>query len=139
MSRYIDPENLSNEDLLYIAHRPKLRQEFILQGHDDPLADFDFSVLNPNEEETYGVIAEDPSPEGESTDPGTEADWRESMTKAELLAVINARNVEYADDGADLIEIEGVEDLTSLDVEDVKKDVLVAALKADDEELNAND
>lgn len=128
MSRQIDPDNLNAEDLLYIAHRPQLRQEFILQGYDDPLEGFDFSVLNPNEEATYGKIAEP----GEGSGDEEDSDWNKSMPKADLLAAIVARNEDREED--DLITVEGFEgNISEASVEDVKKDPLIAALKADDE------
>lgn len=117
MSRHIDPENLSYEDLLYIAQRPTLRAEFALQGLPDPLEDFDFSVLNPNTPETYGIApySED---DGEEAN---ESDWNKSMKKGDLLDAVAARN-EDREEG-DLIDVD----------EDNTKDEIIAALKADDE------
>lgn len=39
MSKSLDPNDLSQDDIEYIKQRPWLREEMILQGYDDPLPD----------------------------------------------------------------------------------------------------
>lgn len=125
MSRDINPEALTKDDLLYIEARPNLRQEFILQGLGDP--------LEQDEEGNYvfdgylGDDAEAPSPASEDVDISqvltAEMIWVDNNTKAELESVIAARNAER-DDPADKIVPEG----------DKKAD-LVSALQKDDQAI----
>lgn len=153
MSRYIDPSNMSPEDVVYVMTRPTLLREFQMQGLGDPTVedyeghDFDWSTyfdekgqLRPEpleteseearaareaaeaqdaadkaaleakqkadeeraeaeraEAERLAAEAAEAAAEGEDELPA-EKQWNEDMTKAQLDAVIAARNADYDDD-----------------------------------------
>lgn len=155
MSREIDPNNMTADDVIYVQQRPTLRREFIMQGFGDPLdPNYPGLVEKPEQSETDAAreereaaekeaetaeakarqaqeeelaaqrAAADGPDEDEDEDDGKS--WNESMTKAELKAVIAARNADYDED--EQIEPDG----------DNKSD-LIAALEQDDEELAASE
>lgn len=137
MSRQIDPENLSNDDKVYILHRPSLRREFILQGYGDPLEGFDPKAPEEPEEDDLSESVSG-SVEGSTQQPSDTVEeeddeeddpakqWNTDMTNAELQAVIDARNADYEDD----------EKITP---EGKNKADLIAALETDDRELAGDD
>lgn len=146
MSREIDPYNISEDDKTYISQRPGLRQEFILQGFGDPLSD----DYDPNGSDDAG----DGGDGDDSVDPGTpdpnedtnprpsdtgdtgdteawvhddpQKRWGEGMTQPELLAVVNRRNADYDED-------------EKIVPESRSRENLIAALQADDEELQSEE
>lgn len=70
MSKDIDPYRISPDDVLYIQHRPMLRQEFRLQGLGDPLAE-DYPYLVDDEGNFINDASEAPSP---ASDTGYDED-----------------------------------------------------------------
>jgi hypothetical protein len=132
MSREISREaleegTLSDDEKAYIAQRPQLRQEIILQGYDDPLEGYEYDPFGQKAAMSDGrpvagsaTVSEDegPSEDGDE-DPKV---WNKSMPKAELRAVIEARNEGRDPEGDDYIVVE----------DDAKKDDLIAALSEDD-------
>lgn len=141
MSKDIDPNYISPDDLLYIRDRENLRQEFILQGYGDPLdekypglVDDDGNYLNGS-----GPDSSSPEPEGDLASEGDtnvqahlpeDQQWSDENKSDELKAVIEARNA--GRDEADQIVPQG----TGQDG-NVKKDDLFAALREDDEKIAA--
>jgi hypothetical protein len=123
MSREISREaleegTLSDDEKAYIAQRPQLRQEIILQGYDDPLEGYEYDPFGPVAGSATVSEDEGPSEDGDE-DPKV---WNKSMPKAELRAVIEARNEGRDPEGDDYIVVE----------DDAKKDDLIAALSEDD-------
>jgi hypothetical protein len=145
MSKYIDPEHMSPEDVIYVRQRPTLLREFDLQGLGDPTKegfeghDFNWSTYfdengnlreealdedneDPDEPSGYDVDGfpdgfSKPKPDnwsdmsdeekrefvyGSATEEEDELPeekrWNPDMTKAQLDAVIAARNADYDDD-----------------------------------------
>jgi hypothetical protein len=117
MSREIDPDNLSADDVEYVRVRPMLRQEFIMQGYGDPL-DPEYPGLNFDAEgdEDEDEEGDDNEEEGDE-DPDEEPDYSEW---------------EYAD------LKEAVKD-RGLEPESKKAEDLIAALVADDEAKSEGD
>jgi hypothetical protein len=150
MSKYVDPENLSPEDVEYIKQRPPLRQEFILNGFGDPLdpeypgLNFDPSELddsddsddseatspasdgdteNPDDADTE----DDEDEEDEAPDPielSDEQKWDQSMSKSNLEQVVEARNSDRDPESDWYITPSGS-----------NKGDLVSALQADDSRI----
>lgn len=89
MSKEIDPNDLSKDDVEYIRQRPNLRREFVLQGFGDPL-ESDYPGLNfsPDQEE------EETEDEGEDDSSEDYEDW----TKDRLKSEIDRRNADREDD-----------------------------------------
>lgn len=53
MSREIDPENMTQDDVEYVRQRPSLRREFLMQGFGDPLdPDYEGLAEKPEEDES---------------------------------------------------------------------------------------
>lgn len=100
MSKQVDPDNLSEDDVEYIRQRPTLRREFMLQGLGDPLSD-DYPGLNftpstsPEDEDEDDEDDEDEDEDegGDSEDPDYES-WNKDRLKAE----IESRNQDRDDD-----------------------------------------
>lgn len=109
MSRQLDPENLTEDDVEYVRVRPLLRQDFIRQGYGDPL-----------DPEYPGLVSSD-----SEDDEDEETSNYSSMDKAELEAEVESRNEDRLDE--DKIVVEG----TGSGGKVTKKDLL-AALEADD-------
>lgn len=109
MSRDIDPENMTQDDVEYVRQRPTLRREFMLQGYGDPLAE-DYAGL---------VESDGDEDEEENEDPeGSEENGDEDEPYSEW---------DYADLKAEVARRE-------LETDDQKKETLVAALEEDDED-----
>lgn len=124
MSKYIDPENMSPEDVVYVQQRATLRREFELQGLGDPTVkgyeghDFDWDShfdengkfrdepIEPEPEPNEPNEPNEPADDGEADEADedgeeelpVEKQWSPDMTKAQLDAVIEARNADYDDD-----------------------------------------
>lgn len=109
MSREIDPENLTEDDLEYINQRPMLRQEFIMQGYGDPLEGYTPKTIHGGEPETPVAVYSEPGESG--TEPvsepvgeeETEGDDYDSWKKAELEAEVEKRGLDASGNKADLI------------------------------------
>lgn len=115
MSREIDPDNLTDDDVQYLVQRPFIRDEMVRQGYPDP-----FENLEVDEDPMEArVVSTETTTEG--TDGGDEApDDYDSWKKAELLAEVEKRNEER--DEENKVVVNGT-----------TKESLVYALRADDQ------
>jgi hypothetical protein len=117
MSKQIDPTNLSDDDKEYIKQRPWIRDEMILQGYDDPLADD-----SPPDSPIVTVDSHSEPPSDLSPEESSSSDYAKWKNK-ELEAEIDSRN-----EGRD-------EDRLPKG----KHDEMVATLEADDESDDEDD
>lgn len=134
MSRTIDPENLSTQDVLYLKDRPWMVKEFKNQGFDmKKVEEFpqpipgDPNFVISTQEMSQGFVPDDvqlaPADNGvvgtgAEDDPLADTDY-EDWPKADLIAEIDSRNLE--EDRENPISKSGT------------KEELAARLHADDE------
>jgi hypothetical protein len=142
MSKNIDPDYMTEDDLAYVRDRPTLQQEFILQGYGDVLAqdadgnytyaglvDKDGEYINgsgPNKDDSEGEVDDGGDTNVQSSMPENEQ-WTDEMDKEALQAVIDARNENREPDGDFYINVNGTGSNGA-----VKKSDLSDALREDD-------
>lgn len=164
MSRQVDPNNLTADDVEYIRQRPGLRQEIIAQGFGDPLSENyegleDAKFRDPADIADVGALREQVvSLQGELQERDEEI-GRLTNRVSELEDAANQQQEKPSgddneepvglpeskqwDSGMTKSELRAVIDARNSDYEDDekiepsedKKDALVAALTQDDKEL----